>query len=472
MRARVSVLVLVCLGVLTSSAHADYTPRVLPESLGMNAQFLSSPPGPSQPSIIGNSAKLNKHLTKLAESGVDVLRVSAAWEYVEPNAPLFGHDYKWTREPPYHPYRSMDARIAALANHGIRAVPILLGAPPWAKGGLTDPHVAPFGDSDWAAFAAAFAARYSNENSDFWGPWKSAHQGMPAPVVQTYEIWNEPNLPGRFKPYGVQMVCNENTAPASQPGPARYGQLFRAAYNAIKSVDLNATVMVGGLESRQLHDDQVDPSKNYEGECTVQEFLIGAKANMGTITPDAIGLHVYLTNATSAPPAPIATAADRIAKTVSVRADIDALGWTQPLPIYLNETGWGENPSTIGQPDHDVWRGEALAEMTDVLLRSNCRIRQVVPHTWLTSDTAIIDDDGEDRLGLAVDDDELTATVKPGGLGYLNQVRTLKGKGASAPDPDPEDLCAWRGPADIDEDGYLDGAGTEPDQYPGDPDAH
>lgn len=465
MRARVTALMLVLFAGFAGTAQA-YTPRVLPDSLGMNAQFTASPPGPSQPSIIGDATKLNAHLALLAANGVKVLRIGAPWMYMEPNPPLFVHTYTWDYQAPHH---SMDYVITALANHGIRAAPVLLAAPPWAKMYNTDVHTAPSSTNEWGLWAGAFAARYGNENSSFWGPWKDAHEGETAPVVQTYEIWNEPNLPGRFKPAGIEIACTANTAPASQPGPTRYGQLFNAAYTRIKNADSDAVVMVGGLESRTLHNNEYMPHMNYEGECTVNEFLAGAKANMGAVTPDAIGLHIYNVNPAALPGGPIPTATDRINRAVDVRANIDLLPWAQSLPIHLNETGWGEDPNTIGLPGHDVWRGDAFAEMADVLLRSNCGIRQIVPHTWITADTQTTADDGEDRFGLAHLD---PAAMKPAGIGYTNQVKTLQGTGALGPNPDPENLCAGRGPADIDGDGYLDGAGAQPDQYPGDPNAH
>ncbi len=469
MRKCAAVLVLVCLGVLTASAQA-YTPRVLPDSLGMNAQFMSSPPGPSQPSIIGDAAKLDGHLDLLADNGVKVLRIGAPWMYMEPNPPLFVHTYTWNYQAPYH---SMDYAITALADHGIRAAPILLAAPPWAKAFLQDVHVPPGGNTEWGLWAGQFAARYGNENSAFWTAWKAANPGKTAPVVQTYEIWNEPNLPGRFKPSGIQIGCTANTAPASQPGPVRYGQLFQAAYTRIKSADPDGIVMVGGLESRTMHDNEYLPHRSYEGECTVYEFLAGAKANMGSVAPDAIGLHIYNVNPAAIPGEPTPTATQRINRAADVRANIDLLPWAQSLPIYLNETGWGEDYTAIGQPGHDVWRGDALAEMSDVLLRSNCGIRQIVPHTWITEDSVPppnTQDSGEDWYGLA-DLDPLSG-MKPAAVGYTNQVKTLQGTGAAAADPDPENLCTWRAPADIDGDGYLDGNGPTFDQYPGDPNAH
>lgn len=79
--------------------------------------------------------------------------------------------------------------------------------------------------ADFASFAAALAERYGPGGA-FW----RARPDLAADPVDTYEIWNEPDV-GMF------------WAPASDP--ARYADLYLRARDAIKAVDPGARVIVG-----------------------------------------------------------------------------------------------------------------------------------------------------------------------------------------------------------------------------------
>ena len=100
---------------------------------------------------------------------------------------------------------------AAMAN-GLKVDAVLTTTPAWAD---TEPDGSP-SPAAFAAFAQAAVEEY-------------------APLgVSTYEIWNEEN---DTQAWGLAFT------------PAEYTALLQAAYQAIKSVDPGATVIVGGLAS-------------------------------------------------------------------------------------------------------------------------------------------------------------------------------------------------------------------------------
>ncbi len=84
--------------------------------------------------------------------------------------------------------------------------------------------------------------------------------------VHTYEVWNEPNLAGFWKPVA---------------DPVRYTELLKAAYLAIKQADPLATVVSGGLA----------PALTSGGDIDAREFAQAMYANGAQGYFDALGHH-------------------------------------------------------------------------------------------------------------------------------------------------------------------------------------
>ncbi len=192
----------VAVGLSTgSSVHAAPPPRPS-DYFGMNAQYVFKLP-PDQ---------WDRQLAAIASLGVGVVREDAFWSRVEKSAPGNGtHRYSW--DVP-------DAIAAALARNGLRWYPILDYSTPWAGtlSGAKGWKSAPADPADFAAYAAAFADRYGS-NGSFW----AANPALPALPVQSYEIWNEPNLADFW--------------PDTRGAALRYGELLAAAAPAIRAAD-------------------------------------------------------------------------------------------------------------------------------------------------------------------------------------------------------------------------------------------
>jgi len=151
-----------------------------------------------------------------AAAGGEIARLSIRWDRVERHPPnlILGHSYDWSLYAP---------QIEAFRAQGIATVAVIIDAPKWANDNApacqspdtTCPpepaHVADFG-----SFAAALVERFNG-------------QGLGA-----VEVWNEPNL---------ELLWNT----ASGPDPARFATLFATARTAIRAVDPDLPVIVGGL---------------------------------------------------------------------------------------------------------------------------------------------------------------------------------------------------------------------------------
>jgi len=103
---------------------------------------------------------------------------------------------------------------------------------------------------DFATFAGTLAARY--------------------PAVLYWEIWNEPNTTYFWRP---------------SPDPARYVELLKRSYAAIKAVNPKAVVVLGGL-SPGMGTGPVNPM-------SAASFLEAVYQNGGKNYFDAVGFHPY-----------------------------------------------------------------------------------------------------------------------------------------------------------------------------------
>jgi hypothetical protein len=217
---------------------------------------------------------------------------------------------------------SYDQLVGALAARGMTLLPVLINfsgqtpQPPTADGAAGSPTTGEF-----AAFAAAAAARYGPAGSY----WTSC--GCTPRPIQAWEIWNEEN-----NGYWWSGAAS----------PSGYAAVFAATRAALRSVDPQARVVVGGLS--------FDP--NGQASFVTPAAMIDALAAGNANAFDAVAVHPY-SSAVGASAPQLADGAvtmiDEVAAAVVAATGPGANGAPRQQ-IWVTEMGWSTqvaSPMTV-----------------------------------------------------------------------------------------------------------------------------
>lgn len=335
----IGLLLCACAARADTPLPADY--------FGMNLnRVLFDDPTPGHPAP----------LAAAQAAGITHGRIDFPWDAVQPRGPL-GHRYDWT-----------DKAVAALANHGIVATPMLGYSAPWAATQPGNTKTPPRNMGDYAAFAQLMVRRYGPGGS-FW----TSHPSLPYLPVHRWEIWNEPNLPQMFWQTGSD--------------PEAYARMYIAARAAIKAVDATAMVIVGGMNS----DDPGFVSRMYVSHPELRDQV------------DGLGIHPYAS-----------TVQGVLDSVRTFRAALDAQGETS-VPMEVTEVGWQRRGST-NLTLATSQRAAYMAEVANILARSDCDIDAFEPYTWETAERDPAN--GEDWFGMW----SATEGLLPSGQAYADTV--------------------------------------------------
>jgi hypothetical protein len=187
----------------------------------------------------------------LQSAGVGSVRFLVPWAAMQP-----------TPSPPN--WSSMDSVVGNLADRGITTFPFIFGTPGWVASNVTEAPVHSDAQRQaWRDFLTQLVQRYGPGGS-FW----AGYPGIDRPFT-TYQIWNEQNGPQFFQP---------------TPSVPEYATLLEDAASAIRGVDPNAKILLGGMAA----------TPNHAGGIDIWDFLKrlykkrGAKAAF-----DGVGVHPY-----------------------------------------------------------------------------------------------------------------------------------------------------------------------------------
>ncbi|HEY2161068.1 MAG TPA: hypothetical protein VGH24_07165 [Solirubrobacteraceae bacterium] len=271
-------------------------------------------------------AQIDQQLAALAKTGATVVRSDALWEDVEQQPPIGPlHRYNWSLD---------DQIVSSLASHGLRWLPIIDYAAPWAKAHPSQIHSAPASNSEYASFAEAVATRYG-PGGVFW----LENPGVKALPVLTYEIWNEPDNPAFWYP---------------APNPGAYAAMYTAARSAIKARQGGAEVIVGGLT----------------GPVSFLAAMVAADPGVrGQI--DGVGIHPY------GPPSQV------LAGVRSARLAMDGDGLAA-VPMYITEFGWTTRGTRARDLATPAQRPGYIATTIAGLSHSDCGIAALDLYAWTT----------------------------------------------------------------------------------------
>ncbi|HEV2982116.1 MAG TPA: Ig-like domain-containing protein [Solirubrobacteraceae bacterium] len=187
---------------------------------------VSSPPAFAAEAGVNLREPNAQQLTYVKELGSHWVRLFVNWPDFEPARGVFA--------PAQLSYYE---QILAGLPAGSKVIADVVNTPAW-ESGSGDPHAPPH-PVDYAAFVHVLAQRWAGR-------------------VAAWEIWNEEDAPRWW---------------TGAPDPAAYVALLQAAYPAVKSVDPQATVVLGGLTGNDF------------------EFLQGVYEAGGKGYFDAVGVH-------------------------------------------------------------------------------------------------------------------------------------------------------------------------------------
>ena len=152
-------------------------------------------------------------------------RFMLKWRSMEPSR----GSYDWGERDHY---------IGRLAAHGIRSVPFVWGSPQWVGSGvLAQPPISSDADKQaWRDFLKAAVARYGPGGSYWTTDYPEQFPGAAPLPIQSWQIWNEPNLKKFFSP-------GQNVQQSAQ----KYATLLQISHNAIKTGDPQARIVLAGM---------------------------------------------------------------------------------------------------------------------------------------------------------------------------------------------------------------------------------
>jgi hypothetical protein len=233
--------------------------------------------------------------------GATWVRLDFSWSDVQPDGPGSFH------------WAGLDRVVTAARTLGLNVLPTLAYTPKWARPpGCTSDKCAPSSDAAFARFARAATSRYAPKG------------------VRTWEIWNEENTPGFWKPL---------------PSAAAYVALLDVAATAIRSVDPGAFIISGGLTA----------TLTLRGAVDTRTFLQQMCALGANRVVDAVGYHPYTYPYLPTFTGPWATAWNKIAQTPISMVSILAEYGTPGLPVWLTEYG---APSSLSSTNSTATIGQ------------------------------------------------------------------------------------------------------------------
>ncbi len=237
--------------------------------------------------------KVQRTLILAREMGASWIVEYFPWAYIE-------------TAPGRYDWRHSDMIIAHAANQGLTVVARLGMTPAWARPDpavqeTTFTYLDAAAYADFAAFAAAFAARYGD-------------------TVRYIIVWNEPNL--SFE-WGFRPV-----------DPEGYVDLLAAVYPAVRNANSQVQVLAGALA----------PTLEPEGSSAGLNDLLYLEQMYqagGAAYFDALAAHAYgLVFPPEMPPAPELLNFRR----VELLRDIMVRYGDAEKPIFVTESGWNDHP--------------------------------------------------------------------------------------------------------------------------------
>lgn len=297
-------------------------------------------------------AQVRQAVFAMKDLGVDRVRVTAGWSVLAPRAggsqkPAAPFEATDSSTYPQAGFEALDRVVRDSYEFGMKVqIDLAFWAPRWATARRSvDPERQRYipDPTEFAKFATAIAGRYSGRFTD-------PRHGIltPLPHVDLYTTWNEPNKVTFLQPQYQRF--HHRWRPYS---PHVYRPMHEQAYSAIKAVDPEDKVLIGGLASKG--------GKPGVGGVPPLEFLrtlacvtrsmkplrVPECRHVGMLHADGLSLHPYSLKVT---PGTKANNRDNLYLADLQRADdlVDQLAQHGRIdshwPLYVTEYGYESKP--------------------------------------------------------------------------------------------------------------------------------
>lgn len=342
--------------------------------------------------LLQGGAEADKALLEWQQNGIQTVRIYALWSRIAPSSPT--GEYSWAQ---------LDHAVDRVVGANMKPMLTITGPGPlWvsrrSERGETryDPDPKLF-----AEYARLVAERYADR-------------------VDTYIVWNEPNLGGWLRPQAACFgkVCNSVS-------PHLYRDLVNAAYPAIHGADRTAKVLIGAMSSRGSR--LTTENSNHTPLAFLRALgCVDAKFKKqstgrckGFKAPTADGFAFHPHGVLAAPEKVFPNKDDvSIASLSRLTSTLDKLqkakrlkSTTSKLGLYLDEFGYQTNPP-------DKFTGITLTQQDQWLQRAayqawrNPRVKLFAQYLWYDEPRSLNSENGGWQSGLRFTDGRAKPALK------------------------------------------------------------
>jgi hypothetical protein len=259
------------------------------------------------------------------------------WQVLEPN-------------PGERHWQSFDQMVGDAAAANVQVLPTLFASPSWAAG---QPFHPPLGSDTakaaWRAYVKDAVRRYG-PNGTYWtsSAFLLDHLGVQPRPIHVWQVWNEESSPSFWY---------------RQPSAKGYADLLKMTTRALRSVDPNAKVILGGLF----------PRPNRPGAIALGDYL-KAFYKVRNIKSffDGVAVHPYAPNHKD------------VRKTVVATRHIMATHGDSATGLWITEMGWANGGSPSPYTKTSAGQAWLLRKAYAMLRhnRSDWHLKSVVWFCW------------------------------------------------------------------------------------------
>jgi hypothetical protein len=315
-------------------------------------------------------AKVRSNVRKMAELGVDRVRLTASWSGLAPDSEQRRHprfDATNSLTYPHGGFERLDRAVREVREAGLKTmIDVAFFAPSWSVDPryARDPHPAwrP-SPREFGLFTRAVAERYGGSFQD-----PEGDPGEHLPAVRLWTTWNEPNHSTFLRPQWER--AGGRRRPAS---PHHYRRMHNAAYDQLKAVSADNSVLIGGLaafgERGRGAKSNIGPLRFTRELACVDDRLRPLRRracrDFAPLRADGFAHHPYSLDTV---PDARDLSRDRVQigeldRLTSLLSQLYAAGrFESPQPLYLTEYGYETSPpDPTGHPPEDHARYLGLA---------------------------------------------------------------------------------------------------------------